>query len=100
VTAIIVKSELKPVILIPSKIFRENILSVTSAIDRPNDKAILSIISTFLKKTIVQAKPGKKNTKMNPIVALREDTSSRKVTRNRSICLTTEKKSVSTTLYL
>jgi hypothetical protein len=100
VTTIIVSSELKPVILIPNNTLRDKILSVTSAIDKPNDKAILSTIPTRLKKTSVQANPGKKNTRMNPIVALRKDISSRKVRINCKICLITDSTSIFTTQNL
>lgn len=53
-------------------------LSVTAAIDRPKERAILSMMLARLKKTSVQAKPGKKNTSMNPRIALRVGRRSRK----------------------
>ena len=40
------------------------------AIESPMDTAILSIIFSRLKKTSVQAKPGRKNISMSPIIAL------------------------------
>ena len=70
VTAIITRTELNPVILIPISIFRRKILSVTTAMDSPKERAILSMIFICLKKTKVQTKPGTKNTNMNPTTAL------------------------------
>ncbi len=68
----IISTEFSPVILTPISLFRARILSVTRAIDRPRERASLSTIFTCLplKKTSVQAKPGRKNTSMKPRAAL------------------------------
>jgi hypothetical protein len=70
VITIIIRRELAPVIIIPNSTCRTMMLSVTVAIDRPKERAILSTIFTRLKKTSVQAKPGTKNTMINPRIAL------------------------------
>lgn len=70
-------AELNPVILIPASLFREKRLSVTIAMDVPKERAILSRTFICLKKTKVQVKPGRKNTRMNPSIALRMDKRSR-----------------------
>ena len=51
-------------------LFKTRMLSVTTAIDKPKERAILSRTFTCLKKTRVQAKPGIKNTKMKPRIPL------------------------------
>ena len=99
-STVIVSRELSPVILIPSSTFRARILSVTKAMDKPKERTILSMTFTCLKKISVQAKPGRKNTRMNPIVALRKDISSRKVRINCKICLITDSTSIFTTQNL
>ncbi len=65
---------LAPLIFICSVIFSPMILSVTSAIDSPIDNATLSRTVMFRKMTSVQAKPGRKNTSINPMIALRAGT--------------------------
>jgi hypothetical protein len=49
--------------------FRTMVDSVTRAMDKPIDRTILSIALNFLKKTSVQANPGRKKTNMNPTIA-------------------------------
>ncbi len=70
VIKIIIRTELSPVILIPTTWFRETRLSVTTAIDSPKERATLSIIFSCLKKTSVQVKPGRKKTSIIPRSAL------------------------------
>ena len=53
-------------------------VSVTTAIDSPKERTTLSTTFIRLKKTNVQAKPGKKNTSMKPKAALMMGTLSRK----------------------
>ena len=67
---IIIRREFKPVIIIPASTFRAKMLRVTTAIDRPKERAILSKTFIFLKKTSVQAKPGSKKTSIKPRMAL------------------------------
>jgi len=67
---IIISTELTPVILTPISLFKTKMLRVTRAIDKPTDRAILSAIFICLKKTSVQAKPGRKNIKMIPRIPL------------------------------
>ncbi len=71
VIAMITMRLLNRVILIPKTIFKNMIMSVTRAIDKPMDKAILSTIFKFLKNTSDQAKPGRKKTSRNPPIPLR-----------------------------
>jgi len=66
----IIKTELTAVILIPISLFKAKMLRVTRAIDKPKDRAILSKTFICLKKTSVQAKPGRKNTKTRPRIPL------------------------------
>ena len=75
---IITKAELNPVILISISLFKASRLSVTTAIESPKERTILSRIFICRKKTSVQAKPGRKKTSMNPRIALRTDNCSRK----------------------
>jgi hypothetical protein len=65
-----VRRELVPLILSPNSKCRAIMLSVTTAMDMPKERAILSRILKRLKKTNVQAKPGTKNTSINPRIAL------------------------------
>lgn len=74
----IIRAELNPVILTPISLFRERRLSVTTAMDRAKERATLSTMVIRLKKTSVQAKPGKKKTNMNPRSALITGKRSRK----------------------
>jgi len=97
VTTIITKTELNPVILIPINIFREKILSVTTAIDSPKERTILSMTFICLKKTNVQAKPGTKNTSMKPRAALIMGTLLRKGRAKAKISLIGDSQS---TLYI
>ena len=71
VITMIIKAELSPVTLIPNRIFREKRLSATIAMDNPKERATRSITFICLKKTSVQAKPGRKNTSINPSIALK-----------------------------
>ena len=87
VITIIMRRELNPVTLIPSSTFRTIMLSETKAIDRPKERTILSMIFTRLKKTSVQAKPGRKKTSINPRIARMVGKRSRKGMANSSICL-------------
>jgi len=64
------RTELNPVILSPISLFKERRLSVTIAIESPKERATLSTIFICLKKTSVQAKPGRKNTSIIPKSAL------------------------------
>jgi hypothetical protein len=70
VTTIITRAELNPVILIPNTRLAKKTLSVTTAMDNTNERATLAMTFICLKKTSVQAKPGRKNTNMNPKIAL------------------------------
>ena len=72
----IVRTELSPVILSPPSLFAKRRLSVTTTIDNAKDRVTLSKTFICLKKTRVQAKPGRKNTTMKPSIAL--------ITGNRS----------------
>jgi len=95
VIAAIIRTELNPVILIPISLFRARILSVTVAIDKPKERASLSIIFICLplKNTSVQAKPGRKNTSTNPNIALMMGNLSRKGRANSMISLTGDSQS-------
>ena len=79
VKARIIKTELKPVILTPISLFRARIVSVTTAIDRPKERASLStiFICRRLKNTSVQANPGRKNTSIKLKITLTAGTLSR-----------------------
>lgn len=66
----IIRTELNPVILIPITWFKATRLRVTTAIDNPKERAILSMIFIRLKKINVQVKPGRKKTSINPRNAL------------------------------
>ncbi len=72
----IIRTELNPVIITPA-LFKERMLRVTTAMDSPKERAILSMIFICLKKTSVQAKPGRKKTSTNPRSALMKDKRSR-----------------------
>jgi len=71
VRIIIISTELKPVILTPTTIFKARMLSVTMAMESPTDRAILSSMLICRKKTSDQAKPGKKNISIRARIALR-----------------------------
>lgn len=66
----ITRTELNPVSLIPNSQFVDKRLIVTTTMDSPKERATLSKTFICLKKTKVQAKPGKKNTNMKPSIAL------------------------------
>ena len=68
--------------LIPISLFKERMLSVTIAIDSPKERAALSRAFIRLKKTSVQVKPGRKNTNMNPRIALMMGKGSRRERTN------------------
>jgi len=72
VMTIIARTALNPIILMPVNLLRARVLSVTVAIDKPKERASLSIIFICLplKNTSVQAKPGRKNTSMKPRITL------------------------------
>ncbi len=61
-------SEVEPVIFMPKRTCNTRTPSVTMAIDSPIERTILSMTLTLLKKTNVQAKPGRKKTTTNPII--------------------------------
>ena len=82
-----VRTELNPVIQIPISLFRKRRLIVTTAMDSPKERMILSMTLTCLKKTSVQAKPGTKKTNMNPRSALRMGSRSRKGKANSNSSL-------------
>jgi hypothetical protein len=63
-------TELNPVILTPISLFTEKRLSVTITMDNPKERTTISMTFIRLKKTSVQVNPGKKNTNMNPSIAL------------------------------
>ena len=94
-TQTIIRRELKPVILIPSSIFSARMLRVTTAMDRPKERAILSMRFIFLKKTRVQAKPGRKKTSVNPRSALMMGTCSKKGRVKANNCRIESNKSIS-----
>ena len=83
----IINTELTPVILTPSNRCAARILRVTMAMDNPMDTAMRSKTFNRLKKTSVQANPGRKNISMNPITALTVGTRSRKGRINPNIWL-------------
>ena len=62
-------------------------LSVTKAIESPKERAILSMTFICLKKTSVQAKPGKTKTITDPSTALRTGKRARKGKRDSNISL-------------
>ena len=80
IIATITRAELNPVILVPNSAFSEKRLSVTIAMDNPKERATRSrtFIDLPLKNTRVQVKPGRKNTRVNPRIALMIGTCSRK----------------------
>lgn len=78
----ITRTELNLVILSPISLFREKRLSVTTTIDNAKERVALSITFIRLKKTIVQAKPGRKKTNMKPSIALIMDKGLRKANAN------------------
>lgn len=53
------------------------ILSVTTTMDSARERVTLSMISSSLKKTSVQVKPGKKKTSISPSIALMMGTCSK-----------------------
>ena len=66
----IIRTELNPITLAPVSLVTKRRISVTTTIDSAKDRRILSKTFICLKKTRVQAKPGRKNTKMKPSIAL------------------------------
>ena len=82
----IITSALLPVMRIPSSMLVAIIPSVTRAIDRPMARAIRSMMVSCLKKTNVQAKPGKKKTSITPSIALTADRLSISGITKSSIC--------------
>lgn len=87
VTTMIIRRELRPVILTLNSRFRARMESVTRAMDKPKERAILSRMFTFLKKMSVQAKPGSRKTMINPRSALMTGRRSRKGRITSNICL-------------
>jgi len=69
--------EVNAVIGIFRSTLRAMTLRVTMAIDRPKERAILSMKATSLKKTSVQQKPGREKTRINPAIARKVDNGSR-----------------------
>ena len=90
----IISTELSPVMLIPKSRFKVRILSVTRAIDRPKARTTLSKALICLKKTSVQAKPGRKNTNVKPRIALMAGTDSRKGRPKSNNCLMGDNQSI------
>jgi len=78
----------------PTSLFRRRRLRVTIAMDSPKERTILSMIFICLKKTSVQAKPGRKNTNMNPRSALTMGSRSKKGKANSNNSLSGDKKSM------
>jgi len=66
----ITKAALNQVILRPISLLMKRRLSVTTTIDNAKERVTLSMTLIFLKKTIVQAKPGRKKTSIKPSIAL------------------------------
>ena len=83
-------TELNPVILTPISLFTKKRLSVTTTMDSPKEMTTLSMTFICLKKTRVQVNPGRKNTKMNPSIALMMDRLSRTGSRKPVISLNTD----------
>ena len=75
---IITRTEFVPEILRPISLFKARRISVTTAIDNPTERTILSMIFSRSKKTSVQAKPGRKKTSINPSPALIMENRSKK----------------------
>ena len=90
----IIRTELRPVILMPSNTFKARMLSVTIAIDKPKERAPLSMTFISLKKTSVHAKPGRKKTSIKPRIALMAGNFSRKGKINSNICLMGDNQSI------
>ena len=89
----IISTALNPVMLTPNSLFKTRILRVTMAMERPKERAVLSrrFICLPLKNTSVQAKPGRKNIKVKPSIALMIDRLSRTGNRKPAISLSTDK---------
>ena len=62
----------------PINLFMEKMLIVMTTIDSAKEKATLSMMFICLKKTRVQANPGRKNTNRKPSIALMMGKRSRK----------------------
>jgi hypothetical protein len=99
VITIIIRREWRAVMLTPNNTFRARMLSVTNTMDKPKERAILSIIFICWKKTIVQAKPGRKKTRINPRSALITGKRSKKGRANSKICLIGDNHSTSYALF-
>ena len=93
VTTMIIRTELSPVILMLPNRLANNRLSVTSTMDRANDRAILSRALSCLKKMRLQAKPGIKKTNIKPSIALMAGKPSRNGKTNLKSSLTGESQS-------
>jgi hypothetical protein len=78
VTTMIIRTELKPVILATLNPVTKRRLRVTTTIESAKERRSLSKTLICLKKIRVQAKPGRKNTNMKPSIALMAGTRSRK----------------------
>jgi len=70
------RREVSAVIGIFSSTLKAMTLRVTMAIDRPKERAILSITASSLKKTSVQQKPGREKTRIKPIIARTDENGS------------------------
>ena len=73
-----IRAELKPVILTPASRLTEKRLSVTTTMDSPKEITTRSRTFICLKKTSVQAKPGRNRTRAKPSMALITGTCSRR----------------------
>jgi len=94
VMTMITRTELNPVILIPSSVFPRRRLSVTITIDSAKERVTLSMMFIRLKKTKVQAKPGRKNTNMKLNIALMMGKLSRKGKTNPKSSLIGDSQSI------
>jgi len=90
----ITRVELNQVILSPISLLMKRKLSVTATIDRAKEKVTLSMTLVFLKKTIVQTKPGRKNTNMKPSIALIMDKGPREAKANPKSSLSGDNQSM------
>jgi len=86
VMTVIIRRELRAVMLTLNSTFRTKMLSITTTMDKPKERAILSNNFIFLKKTRLQAKPGSKKTRINPRSTLRIGKRSKKGRINLTIC--------------
>ena len=88
----IIRTALNPVMLIPISLFKTRMLRVTMAMERPKERPALSrgFICLPLKNTSVQAKPGRKNIRIKPSIALMMDRLSRTGSKKPAISLSAD----------